>query len=205
MAQSIECSRHHLHRRNGSRVVRIQDREGGRRPDDRTFPILFLIGYHRAGIHLGACSRSRHHGTHRYTVRREFLRLVLHVPDVLVQYGLGRYDLATVHYAAAPYRQDEIDALFLHQGRPLLSLVISRVGLDSRNLHHFLACVGKELFDFIIYPVFFHGAAAVGQHDGLSHLRELLLQRVRCRALSKIDFRRIRIRKLFHNSFLLYT
>ena len=124
---------------------------------------------------------------------------VLHVPDVFVQSCLCRYYLAAVDDRSATHRQDEVDAVFAHQLRSFLHLVVGGIGHNAAEVHHVLAALVQPFHRRVIQPRAFQRAAAVGQQHILAHTGHFFLDCTLCAPLAEVLSDGVLISELVHN------
>ena len=97
------------------------------------------MGDDRAVVHLRAGAKYGDDGTQGDELGREGVLDGLHLPDVLLQIGLGGDDLAAVGHRTAAYGQDQVDLVFASELGTLLDLGIGGIGHDARELDDLFA------------------------------------------------------------------
>ena len=126
-----------------------------------------------------------------------------HLPEIFFRFCLSSHNLTTVDHRSAANRQNKVYLFFLCQLCTFLHFCIGRIGHNPRKIRHLLAGIPKNLFYFIVNTVFLNRAASISQHHILSIGRNCSCQMLFCCSFAKIDFRRIFIYKVLHNTFLL--
>ena len=96
VAEGVKRAGEHLHARHGGGIGGVERGEAGRGGKNAALPVLRLVRDDRAAVHLAAGTRAGDDDAHGDAIRGELAPDVLIVPDVLVQHGLGGYDLAAV-------------------------------------------------------------------------------------------------------------
>ena len=184
--------------RHGQGVSRVQHRKARRCAPNATLPLLFFVSDHTAGVHLRTGAGGRDHRAHRNARCGKFARLVLHVPDVLLQHRLGGDHLAAVDDAASANCQDEVHPVFTGQRRSLLRLGIGGVGHDAAELHDFLPGLPEQGKHLPVDTGTLDGAASVSQQHRPAKLPKLHSKGFFRRALAKIHLCGIGIGKIVH-------
>ncbi len=205
MAQGVEGPGEDLHGGHGRGVGRVEDGKYSGNSQNGPLPVLILAGNDRAGVHLRAGAGGGDHRAHGDAGGGEFPLLILHSPDVLVQYRLSGDYLAAVHHAAAAYGQNEVHAAFPDQPGPLLHLGVGGVGHDAGEVHDFLTGRFQQPLQLVVDAVGLDGASAIGQQDSPAVPGHKRFQMFYCGSFAKVDGGGIGIDKFMHENDLLVS
>ena len=173
-------------------------------PHQRLLQPLLLVGNHSTIVLLGTCAGGGHHGPHRHEVRRIAVLLVLRLPNVLVQPGLGRHHLAAVDDRSAAHGEDKVDATLTDETGTLLRLGVGRIGRDASKVRHLFAALAQPSRNLIIQSRALQRAAAVCQQHVLSRAFHLFLDGAFRASLAKMLANGILIREIFHSFSFFY-
>ena len=200
VAQRVERAGDDLLHGNGQRVAGVKERELRLRAPKSALDLLSLVGDDGPVVHLAAGTEHRDNRAEGNKLGRQRVLRVLHLPDVLVQFGLRGDDLAAVGNAAAAHGEDKVHMILPRQLCALLHLGISGVGHDSGELHDSLSLGVQNAHHLVIDTVALDGAAAISQHDGVAVVIQQAAQILLHAALAKIHLGLVFKNKVVHKN-----
>lgn len=118
------------------------------------------MGYDSTAVHLAVRTEHGYDCTKRDELRRICVLGVFHVPEIFVDLGLSRYDLAAIGDQSASHSEDEVDVVVPSQSGALLHLCVCGVGHYAGELHDMLSTGIQDPDDLVIHTVSLDGTAA---------------------------------------------
>ena len=86
-----------------------------------------------------------------------------HIPNIFIELGLGGNNFAAVDDRTASDSEDKINVVFPDELCAFLHFGIGRIGHDSIEIRHVLACFFQPPTQFIVKSRAFQRAAAIRQ------------------------------------------